>query len=169
MARASPTLTAIDDRRARVVAAALHLPLGVAERAQHGVVLVLAERGLALALEDPDHPEGDVLDPDNLAERIALSEEIARDGLPDERHLGRALDLFLAEEAAIRHVPLAGREELPGDALDARGPVQVGVHDLGAAPRGRRRGCDGPDLAGWPGVLSDGRLAPRANAHAAPR
>jgi hypothetical protein len=58
---------------------------------------------------------------DDLAERLAVTEEIARDGLTDERHLGVALHLFLAEEPAGRDVPLAGREELQGDALDARG------------------------------------------------
>ena len=108
MARASRTLTAMEPtERALAWLAAQHLLLGGAERDQDRVVLVLAERGLALALQDADHREGDVLDPDHLAERIAVAEEVAGHGLADERDLGRALDLFLAEQPPLGHVPLA--------------------------------------------------------------
>ena len=45
----------------------------------------------------------------DLAERVAVAEEVARHRVADERHLARALDLLLAEQAARRPRPTPAR------------------------------------------------------------
>ena len=41
----------------------------------------------SLRLEDADHPERDVLDPDRLADRVLVAEEVRRHGLPEDADL----------------------------------------------------------------------------------
>ena len=76
--RASRTLTEIEPT-ARALAWLLPstFRLAVVSGISTDVVLVLARRALALALEHADDAERNVLDPDDLAERIAVAEEVA--------------------------------------------------------------------------------------------
>ena len=63
------------DEDHRNVLAAGDAPLHGPERHQDHVVLVRAEAGCALLLERADDPAGDLLEPDGLADRIAVAEQ----------------------------------------------------------------------------------------------
>src|SRR2546428_183574 len=77
------------------LADAEHLLLGRRERDEDHVVLVLAPRALALAAQQADHGEGDLLDADDLADGILVAEEVLRRRLAEQRDLGRAVDVLL--------------------------------------------------------------------------
>src|SRR5437762_11917763 len=76
--------------------------LGRRERDQDDVVLVLAIGVLALPREEADHREWHLLDPDDLAERVGLPEEVERGRLAEQRNLGGAVLVLGADRAAVR-------------------------------------------------------------------
>jgi hypothetical protein len=61
--------------------------LAVERGNQDEVVLVLAERGLALRLEDADDGEGDLLDADRLADGIGVAEQAVPDRVAEDGDL----------------------------------------------------------------------------------
>src|SRR5207253_10189316 len=110
------------------------------ERDQDDVVLVLPPRVLTLAREQADHRERDLLDADDLAHGLGLSEEVERRRRAEERHLRRAVDVLLEDRTAFVDGPVARLEVRGRHPLDLGGPVEVAVDDLRVAahrPRGR--------------------------------
>ncbi len=153
------------------VALAEHLLLGGRQRDQDDVVLVLAPRVLALAIQQADHRERDLLDPDDLAERVGVAEQVEGRGLAQQRHLGGAIDVLGADGSPGQHDPVARLEVVAGDALDAGGPVEVAEHDLSVTPHRGGGHLNGRDLAGDGGrvVLGDRELRALPDAHPARR
>src|SRR3990172_8057271 len=148
-----------------------NLLLGGGEGDQDRIVLVLAPRVLALPVEDADDGEGDLADPDDLAERIGIGEEVLDHRLAQQGHLGGPINVLLGEGLARHHRPLPRLEVLRCDPLEDGGPVEVAIDDLTAAAHGRRGRLDVRDLThDGPGVfLGDGELGAVAQAHAARR
>src|SRR5207249_1143354 len=143
---------------------AQHLFLRRRERDQDDVVLILTPGVLALAREKAHHRERDLLDPDDLADRVGLAEEVEGRRLAEESHLRRAVDVLLEDRAALDDGPLTRLEVRGRDPLDLGGPVQIAVDDLRRATN-RWRGClHDRDLAGDRHgiVFRDRELAPRA-------
>jgi hypothetical protein len=140
------------------------------DRDQHDVVLVLSDHALALALEQANDRVRHVADADRLADRVGLAEQRARDGLPDQRDLGRRVEIGLRELAARGERPFARDQVVGRDAEDLRRPVAVAEHDLSRPAQLRRRDLDLGNLARHQErvVLGKGLLRPRAHAHAAP-
>src|SRR6266545_509285 len=151
--------------RARIgLADAEELALGGGQRHQDDVVLVLAPGRLPLAVEDSEDGERDLADADDLADRVGVGEHVARDGLAEQRHLGGPVHRVLGKGLALHHGPVPGLEELRGDALNHRGPVEVAPDHLSAPAHGGGRGLHRRHLPlNRPGVvLGDGELGPRA-------
>src|SRR2546426_4861400 len=108
------------------------------DRDHDDVVLVLAPRALALAVEHADHREGDLLDPDDLAGGLRLAEEVERRRLAHEGNFRGAVHVLDADLPAVHRGPVARLEVIGRDALDHGRPVEVPVDDLrGPADRGR--------------------------------
>src|SRR5437867_11011586 len=91
--------------------------------------------------------ERDLLDPDDLAERIGVTEEIQGGGLPEDRDLRGAVDVLGPERSTGVERPVAGLQIILGHAVDVRGPVEVAEDDLPLALRGVRRHLHDLDLA----------------------
>jgi hypothetical protein len=62
---------------------------------EHGVILILPLRGLPLAGEHADHRQRDLLDANHLTDRVSAAEEVLRDRLPEQHHLGGAIGVGL--------------------------------------------------------------------------
>ena len=166
MRSASRTRTEIWPDRAGIgPVRAQHLLLGGGERDQDQVVLVLAERGLALRLEDADDRERDLLDPDRLADGIGVPEQAVPDRVPEDGDLRRAVHVLGLEHPAARDAPLARLDVVGGDALDDRRPVEVAEDRLRrarapTAPRPPRRSPRGRSPARPPRSASAGSRGP---------
>src|SRR5262245_51200054 len=143
-----PDLDGYRSDGARVcLAHAEYLLLRRRDRDHDHVVLVLAPGVLSLARQHAHDGEGYLLDPDDLAERLGLAEQVERRCLPYQGDLGGAVDVLGVDRPAVRHRPVPRLEVFGRDALDHRGPVQVAVHDLRCAAYRRRRRLDQRDLA----------------------
>src|SRR5213596_905005 len=139
------------------------------DRDQDDVVLVLAPRALAFAIEHADHCERHLLDPDDLAHGLRLAEEVERRRLTHEGDLRRAVDVLGADLPAVHHRPVARLEVDGRDALDHGRPVEVAVDDLRTAADRGRGDLHRRDLARdrVRVVLRDRQLAPGAETDAA--
>jgi hypothetical protein len=118
-----------------------------------------------------DDGDRDLLDPDHLVQRIHIAEQLARHGLADDGHLGRALDVGGVESPPVRQRPFARFEVVVGRAEDRRAPVGVARHHLRAGARARRGHLH---LGHLPGnrqrvFLGQALAGLRAQAHAAGR
>src|SRR5204862_36625 len=101
-----------------------------------------------------------LLDPDELTERIGVTEEIQGGGLPDDRDLGGAVDVLGPERSTGGERPVVSFQILLGHAVDVRGPVEVAEDDLRFALRVGRCDLHGPNLArdGSRVVFGEGEL-----------
>src|SRR5579864_5391329 len=114
------------------------LLLGGGVRHFDAVVLVESEGGLTLGREDADHAERYVLDANGLTDWILGAEEHLDHRLPDQRHVGRAPYVLLAEERTLRHRPVADNRKRYVDAVHLGEPVLVTVEHLYTGFRARR-------------------------------
>src|SRR5437667_42990 len=146
--RAGPDLDGDGIDRARTgLAYAEHLLLRRRKRNQDDVVLVPPVGALPLAMQHPDHGERDLLNPNDLAERVRIPEEIQGGRLSEQCNFGGALDVLRPDGPPGNERPIPGLDVVRGHALDRRGPVEIAVDDLRGATHGRCRHLYGRDLA----------------------
>src|SRR5438876_3742451 len=145
--RAGPDLDGDGIDRARTgLACAEHLLLRRRKRNQNDVVLVPPAGALPLAMQHPDHSERDLLNPNDLAERVRIPKEIQDGGLSEQSNFGGALDVLRPDRPPANERPVPGLDVIRGHALDRRGPVEIAVDDLRGATHGRRCHLYGRDL-----------------------
>ena len=105
------------------------------------VVLVLPHHRAALRLQDADDAEGHVLDPDRLADRVLVAEELSR-RLPEHADLRRRAVVRLGEELAplrrSRRGSAASRPRPPGSTSTSSGCRRRPGPPSGSTPRRRR-------------------------------
>src|SRR5438477_369194 len=111
------------------------------------MILIPTIGALALPGEQPDYREGDLLDPDDLAERIGVTEEFLDGGLPEDRDLGGAIDVMGVERSTRVERPIAGLQVILGHTVDVRGPIEITVDYLALSFHGGRRHLHGRDVA----------------------
>ena len=142
------TARAVDGLRPDDVAA------GRGQRDQGDVVLILAPGALTLAVEYAHDPERDVLDPDALADRIGVTEQLSGHRPAEHDDLGSGIALVLRDRAARDDVPLLNREELRRHRVEHRDPVLVASDQPDPAGREWGRGVDEGKLTlEGPGIL----------------
>ncbi|MPM47041.1 hypothetical protein SDC9_93749 [bioreactor metagenome] len=111
---------------------------------QHHVVLVVAERTLALGAKQADHLAREGFHAQALAQHIVLAEQLAAHAFANDAD-GRARLEFIAGEFAPCHQrPVAGGKPGVGAADHAAGPVAPTRHQRGRRPR---LGCHGHHAA----------------------
>ena len=143
----------LDRSRARRIAAD-DVAAGRGQRDQGDVVLILAPGALTLAVEYAHDPERDVLDPDALADRIGVTEQLSGHRPAEHDDLGGGIALVLRDRAARDDVPLLNREELRRHRVEHRDPVLVASDQPDPARREWGRGVDEGKLTlEGPGIL----------------
>ena len=130
--------------RSRIgLAAPNYLLLRGAHRHQNHIVLVLAGRRLPLRHQRPHHGEGNLLDANNLANRIFTVEKVVHHGLAEQRHPRRPLDVAIGERCALVDRQIPDRQVVGRGAQNLGAPVVVAKHGLGPTPDGGCRQCGG--------------------------
>lgn len=108
-----------------------HEPLhGGGQRNEHDVILVLSHGRLPLGSQDPDDRKGSLIDPHDLAHRIAVREQGVRYGLSDDTHPFPAVHIPLGIHPALFDGIIPDGQDVGGNALDLGSPVLVPGHQL---------------------------------------
>jgi hypothetical protein len=150
-----------------------HLLLQGRQWDDNSVVVVAAKspRRLALRLQYPHDPEGQVGDPYGLTDGIDPRKKILSNGFADHGHIGCRFDILLSERSSHLKAPVADLKKLRLCTSDAGAPVLVPIHHVPVGVRSRRGDGHGRDLAQYRlhVFIDEGfRLAP-AHTHAAAR
>ena len=95
------------------------------------VVLILTAVRLTLWRQDADDHEGNLLDPDDMAYRVRVAEEVVHDGLPQETNLGGVPHVLLREDPSGGERPVPNGQDAGGGPVDPRRPVLIAVNHLG--------------------------------------
>ena len=74
--------------------------LGRCQRNKDRIILILPEGGLALGSKNTDHRKGNLLDTDDLTNRIDSSKKVFHHGLSKQTNLGGSIQILLGERAA---------------------------------------------------------------------
>ncbi len=114
----------------------------------HHVVLVHPHGGLPLGGEDPDDPEGGMVDLDELSDGVGESEESGGHNASENGDPGHSALLLVSEESPPRQAPVSDGKIAGLRAQDDRRPVGMGALDLSGGTQGAR------------GVPDVGTLAP---------
>ncbi len=112
---------------------AQHFTFRSGERDHHQIVLVRAERRLALGFEHADHPQRCALHLDERADRdLRCAEQLGRDRLADDGDLRGSRLVVGRNSAPSDDPPICHRRIVDADALDLRAPVLIAVLHLSA-------------------------------------
>ena len=139
---------------------------------QKNIILVAAHHIGALGAQHADHPEGNVFDPNLLADCRLSLKQLPCQRLSQHADLGGRNDVALAEHFAFSQIgPLADLQKRRRGAIYGRGdPVAAAVDHLGAGTHHRCRAAKGRTLAPYCfailGGKGGGRAGPEADASA---
>ena len=133
---------------------AQHALLSRGQGNNHHIILVLPHRGLPLALQQADYPEGLVIDTDIPAHGIFTAKEVLCHGSADNSHPVTLIHVVRADEGAGLHHQRLDIHVLRGYSLHAGVPVLIAVDNLVAAADAGRNKIDIPDFGLYgPGIL----------------
>src|SRR5262249_51093636 len=136
-----------DGFRVRFIAANYLLCRG-GDGQQDGVVLVLSCRRLTFWRQNTHDGEGNVLDDDRLACRIAIAEQVFHHSLTEDGGFRSGIDILCGEEVAGHHGVIPKRNVIGCYALNRRRPIVASVDGLNATAHGGSRQCDGRTFDG---------------------
>ena len=114
-----------------------------------GIVLILAEKVEAFAIEHAANDKRDVADANGLTERVGIREKLFYDGRTDDADLGGGAQILIAKHGAGVGIPGAHAQVFGADATHLGAPVEtIGEHLVAVAYLGGN-GNDVGDVAAY--------------------
>ena len=109
---------------------AKHSLLRGRERHYNQIILILPSRRLPLPCQYPNNAEGRFVDPDRLAQRTHLAEQIFGHRSSQHRYPVAGIHVTLGNEAAICHVKVAHGQKIRCGSLHRSNPVLAAEYCL---------------------------------------